>query len=140
MKITDEVVMDLLPIYLAGDASDDTRALVEAYARDHPEFATLTTEMDSQLSVLRASRPDINQEKEILMRVKKILRLRSILFGAALFCSVMPLSIVGNSDDGLTWIMLRDARSMAAAFGLGAVLLWGAYAWTHRALSDNGMF
>jgi hypothetical protein len=64
----------------------------------------------------------------------------SILFGVALFCSVKPLSIVGNSAEGLTWIMLRDAPLLAAAFGVGAILLWGAYGWTHRALSDNGRF
>jgi hypothetical protein len=138
MKITDEVVMDLLPVYLAGEASEDTRALVEAYFRDHPEFAALTTKMETQLSVLQASRSDSNQEKEILMRVKRILRLRSILFGAALFCSAMPLLIVGNSDEGVTWIMLRDAPIIAVVFGVGAAIIWGAYAWTHRILKDNG--
>ena len=31
MKVTRDVVTDLLPLYLAGDASEDTRALVEKF-------------------------------------------------------------------------------------------------------------
>ena len=37
MKVTREVIYDLLPSYFAGDASDDTRALVEALLRHWPE-------------------------------------------------------------------------------------------------------
>jgi hypothetical protein len=36
MKVTREVIYDLLPSYFAGDASDDTRALVEAYFETDP--------------------------------------------------------------------------------------------------------
>ena len=43
MKVTREVIYDLLPSYFAGDASDDTRALVEAYFETDPEFARMAS-------------------------------------------------------------------------------------------------
>jgi hypothetical protein len=39
MKITQEVVLDLLPVYLAGEASPDTRILVEDYMKQDEELA-----------------------------------------------------------------------------------------------------
>ena len=43
MTITRDVIYDLLPSYFAGDASDDTRALVEAYFETDPEFARMAS-------------------------------------------------------------------------------------------------
>ena len=39
MKITRNVIEDLLPAYLAGEASADTRALVESYLEEDVELA-----------------------------------------------------------------------------------------------------
>jgi len=43
MKVTRDVIYDLLPAYFAGDASEDTRALVEAYFETDPEFGRMAT-------------------------------------------------------------------------------------------------
>ena len=37
-SVTKNVILDLLPLYLAGDVSDDTRALVEDYLSRDPEL------------------------------------------------------------------------------------------------------
>ena len=34
MNVTREVILDLLPVYLAGEASPATRALIEEYMED----------------------------------------------------------------------------------------------------------
>ena len=39
MNISRDVVKDLIAVYLAGDASADTRALVESYLKTDPELA-----------------------------------------------------------------------------------------------------
>src|SRR6185436_21163211 len=49
MKVTREVIYDLLPSYFAGDASDDTRALVEAYFESDPEFGRMATRFQSMV-------------------------------------------------------------------------------------------
>jgi heme/copper-type cytochrome/quinol oxidase subunit 4 len=38
MNVTRDVMNDLLPLYFSGEASADTRVLVEEYFREHPEF------------------------------------------------------------------------------------------------------
>lgn len=39
MSITRPVILDLWPAYVSGEASPETRALVEAYLQTDPEFA-----------------------------------------------------------------------------------------------------
>src|SRR5271154_3727117 len=39
MNVTREVILDLLPVYLAGEASPATRALVEEYMKQDTELA-----------------------------------------------------------------------------------------------------
>ena len=39
MTVTRAVILDLWPIYASGDASPDTRDLVDAFLRDDPSFA-----------------------------------------------------------------------------------------------------
>jgi len=42
MKITRDVVYDLLPAYFAGEVSADTRALIDEFLASDPEFARMT--------------------------------------------------------------------------------------------------
>jgi hypothetical protein len=39
MSITRPVILDLWPVYLSGEASPETRALVDEFLREDPEFA-----------------------------------------------------------------------------------------------------
>jgi anti-sigma factor RsiW len=41
MEVTREVILDLLPLYLAGEASDDSRALIERYLDNDPALAKI---------------------------------------------------------------------------------------------------
>jgi hypothetical protein len=41
MEITRNVILDLLPLYLANEVSEDTRALVEQYLENDPELAEI---------------------------------------------------------------------------------------------------
>lgn len=132
MTINEDVIIDLYPLYESGEASEATQQLVESYLQQHPEFAKMLTSVNKNLDSLETISPQSTQEKETFMRVKRNLRIRSILFGIALFCTVMPLSMAGNSNEGVTWLMLRDAPAVAGLLGITAVFLWLAYAWTYR--------
>ena len=48
MKITRNVILDLLPLYLAGEVSADTRALVEKYLETDLELANVAKQLASQ--------------------------------------------------------------------------------------------
>lgn len=41
LEVTRSVILDLLPLYLAGEASADTAALVENYLSTDPELAAM---------------------------------------------------------------------------------------------------
>ena len=41
MEITRNVILDLLPLYLADEVSQDTRALIEKYLETDPELAEI---------------------------------------------------------------------------------------------------
>ena len=41
MEVTRNVILDLLPLYLAGEVSPDSRKLVEKYLQTDPELARL---------------------------------------------------------------------------------------------------
>ena len=46
-KITRNIIVDLLPLYLAGEASDDTRALVEEFLETDKELAKMAKQTTS---------------------------------------------------------------------------------------------
>jgi hypothetical protein len=43
-KITRNVILDLMPLYLAGEASPDTKELVEEYLKNDKELAKMAKE------------------------------------------------------------------------------------------------
>ena len=43
-KITRNIIIDLMPLYLAGEASQDTRELVEEYLKNDKELAKMAKE------------------------------------------------------------------------------------------------
>jgi hypothetical protein len=47
MKITRNVILDLLPLYLAGEVSADTRALVEKFLETDSELANVAKKLSS---------------------------------------------------------------------------------------------
>ena len=55
MNVTREVVTDLLPIYFSGEASGDTKVLVEDYFRQDPDFERIARSAATPLETLRAA-------------------------------------------------------------------------------------
>ena len=49
MAITRDVILDLLPLYLSDEASDDSRTLVEEHLDNDPELARLATQWKERL-------------------------------------------------------------------------------------------
>lgn len=72
MKITREVILDLWPAYAAKEASADTRALVEEFLHQDPEFARLLEERHD-IDWLQAAVPTLSpdQEMQALNRTKR---------------------------------------------------------------------
>lgn len=118
----EDVVIDLLPLYFAGDASPASCALVDAYFAAHPDFAQ-AMHAGQGAPVLPATTVDPHGGTVALKRIRTLLRWRAALIASAVFCSLTPLSFIFEHDR-LGFFMLRDAP-MAALIWIGiAALAW----------------
>lgn len=64
MKVTREVVKDLLPKYFSGEASEDTRRMVEEYFRQDPDFERAARAANSRESLSGASASVEKKQRE----------------------------------------------------------------------------
>lgn len=95
MNVTREVITDLLPVYFSGEASGDTKALVEDYFRHDPDFERVARSATAPLETLRTAAPiaaDSEKEKREWESILWGLRRRQWLFGLSLFFTLVPLS------------------------------------------------
>lgn len=129
MNVTREVVTDLLPVYFSGDASGDTKVLVEDYFRQDPDFERIARHAATPLETLRAAPPIATgpeKEKRDLESILWGLRRRTWLFGVSLYLTIAPLSFVFNHGH-ITSLMVHDAPWHAAFDWSLAGALWFHY-------------
>ena len=129
MNITQEVVTDLLPIYFSGEASRDTKSLVEDYFRDNPEFERLARSAGTPLDTLRTAPPVAaasEKEKRDMESVRRGLARRKWLFGLSLFLTLSPLSFYFTHGH-LVFLTAGDFLWEAAFDWSMAALFWFLY-------------
>ena len=135
MKITRDVITDLLPVYLAGEASADTNVLVEEFLAEHPDFAKLVAEQEQPLTPNSIHIPK-ETEMQTLEKTKKLLWQRSMYMGFAIFFSLFPASVRGSSEAGIRW-MWEGTPIIPITSVLIAVLMWVLYARTNHTLNGS---
>ena len=83
MNPTRDIITDLLPLYFSGEASADTRALVEEYFVQDPEFERMARRMAESLKALQIAPTDDDEEleKRTLLRTRSELRTKNISLG-----------------------------------------------------------
>jgi hypothetical protein len=137
VNVTREVINDLWPLYIAGEASADTRALVEAFLRADPEFAELLHRRGEE-SLLSHDLPALSPDHEMqaLRRTKRLLHGWDwLLFLAILFSCFAFGRIVSDTSWDVSPVNFIIVASIAAVF-------WAAFftrlIWTHkRVFSDK---
>jgi hypothetical protein len=74
MNVSRDVISDLWPLYAAGEASADTRAVVEGFLAQDPEFAKLLHNRDdARLFRREPSRLPPDRETAALRKTKRLL-------------------------------------------------------------------
>jgi len=144
MKVTRDVITDLLPAYLAGEASSDTRALIEDFLRGDPEFART---VEAQKSAL-ASRGDLpnfggadlsaDHEVQTLARTRAMIKQRSWLLALAWMFTVFPFSFA-YENGRLIFMLLRDVPVLAGCCWLWAAIFWALYLRMRYRLRTSGL-
>jgi anti-sigma factor RsiW len=124
MNITRDVVKDLVTVYLAGEASADTRALVDDWLHSDPELAA-QVQRARGLELPAVVPPAPTVEKQAFDRTRRRLRGRGIVLGAAIYFSTLPLTVTFGSD-GFHGLLLEDWTARIPALVVAAVL-WVVY-------------
>lgn len=97
MEITRDVILDLLPLYVADEVSVDTRALVERYLETDPELANIA-EQSTAMALSEETPIPLTKEDEMeAYEEAKRLIVRRIAIWAVLisFALVTLLAMVG---------------------------------------------
>ena len=138
MTITRDIVIDLLPLYAAGEASVDTRRLVESFIKDDASVAALLRALQSSESLAEVgAAPSAELERSAVNRTRAMIRRRSWTLALAIFFTLMPL-MFGFDGTGITFLMVRD-EPRSALFWISAAYLWWQYARLTRELSRVGI-
>jgi hypothetical protein len=143
MQVTRNVVLDLLPLYLAGEACPETRKLVEEFLS---QDATLAAEVERQKSnslrqILTGGKlmslPQ-DHDAQTLARTRSTISQRSWTLGLAIAFTLFPFSFVFEKGH-LQWMMARDTPSMAMASWAAAFGFWLGFIIHNRRLRSSGL-
>jgi len=126
MKITRDVIIDLLPLYFSGEASTDTKDLVNTYFNQNPDFAK-EAKKSSEKIITNDIPTNLTKEDEMesLNKTKKRIKLQSFLIGFAIFFTIAPFSFA-HMDDKL-YVLLLDSPMTALIYGSIGILFWISY-------------
>jgi ferric-dicitrate binding protein FerR (iron transport regulator) len=127
MNITRDVVIDLLPVYESGEASADTQRLVDEFLKQDTEFARIVRAARAVPATSKAtSAPVANAERTALERTRRALHRRNWTVALAIFFSMVPFIVAGDSQHGITFFMWRDEPG-SRLFLFAAAWLWWSY-------------
>lgn len=139
MNVTDDVLNDLLTLYLAGEASADTRALIEDRARREPAFAaSLAAARAVDVSAALPAAPPGDLELKTLKQTRQALFLRTLFWATGLFFTLLPLTVYGDGDSA-GFVFLGRHPGLVWAFWSTAAASWVAYYVMKRALRHTGL-
>lgn len=129
MNVTRDVISDLWPLYAAGEATADTRALVEAFLAGDPEFAR-TLNANVELPV-QGPPPAPDVEARALQRTRDLVRGNAWMRGVRLMALVFTIFAFGRIISDTTFTV-SPRRFIGNA--VCAVIAWTVYAaWLHHA-------
>jgi len=125
MKVEREVIIDLLPAYFSGEASAATRALVEDYFREHPEFAKTARSANRPLESLKVPVAALDEAKAKLAfeRARQITEIRGSMLWLAI-CFTLMLGLFRVQDHKIVWIIWSNPNVTGLVFVAVAVFLW----------------
>lgn len=130
-KIPQHLILDLLPLYLANEVSEETHNLIEGYLKTDPQLAILA-ELANQSPSLQEIPAPLNKENEMdaLKKVRKLMVQHNVFLALAVILTIIM---------GIAYIFLWDEPRGAQApfvFGGLAVFFWGAFFWVNRKISE----
>ena len=92
MEITRDVILDLLPLYLADEVSADTRTLVKEYLKTDPELAKIA-EQSAAIELPQDAPTPLTEENrmEAYREAKRLMFLRTVILAVVISVAVLGL-------------------------------------------------
>ncbi len=141
MNVTREVILDLLPVYLSGEDSPPTRALVEEYMKQDSELAErIRLQWVENLAKVAPTALPPDLELRSLRRTRRLLGWQRWLFGFGIFFTAISLSNQFSCADGHLEGFHFLLRDYPVEFGLCMTLglaCWSVYFYIRRHLRTS---
>ena len=105
MEITRNVILDLLPLYLADEVSADTRTLIEQFLESDQELANVV-KRSAELEFRKDVPAPLTEEDEMeaYRKAKRLMTQRTIFLAALISVAVLTLL-------GLAWLVFSFLTS-----------------------------
>jgi hypothetical protein len=139
MNVPDEVMDDRLTVYLAGEASAATRALIESHARQNPAFASKleavgTLSLGGELPRERSR----DLELRALAETRRFILLRTIFLACGVLFTLLPL-VFTFDERGVEFLILGRQPGLVWAFWSISVASWTACYVMNRQIRPSGL-
>jgi hypothetical protein len=128
MNVTREVILDLFPLYLSGEASPATKSLVEDYLKQDTELAQkLKLQWADNFATAIPLQLPPELELRSLRRTRKLLTSQAWLKGFGIGFALIPLSCEMQIEGARITefhFLLRDYPGLVGIFLVLSALCW----------------
>ena len=142
MKITEDIILDLLPIYFEGEVSKDSQSLIESYFDDNPDFAIrMRKEFEQGLPELPIIQHPQEHKMTTIKNTQNLLKLRTLLFTVAILSTCFPILYYTFFDfgdrvfEGFNWMW----SDIGGIIGILGVLTWVGYLIVRYRMRTSGL-
>ena len=131
MNVTREVILDLIPVYLAGEASPATRALIDEYLRQDSELAQRVRTLSAD-SLPTITQTPLSSDIELrsLRRARALIGWQKWLFGLGITFTALSLSNEFSFEKGHLrefHFLISDYPAQFGSFAVLALICWISY-------------
>lgn len=124
MTVTRDVIYDLLPAYFSGDASGDTRTLVEEFLATDPDMKKMADRFGRLRPSGAAPLPgEAEREKLAFARTRSRMKLRMAALGWAL-AAVFGFVMAMITSAGGRWGWAHPGLIIGIVFTVSALAMW----------------
>jgi len=139
MNVSDDVLNDLLTVYLAGEASAGTKTLIESHARQNPAFASrIAAARAWSLNDSAHGEPARDLELQALNKTRQFIFLRTLFFAGGVLFTLLPL-LFAFDERGVEFLVWGRYPGLVWSFWSIAAAAWVACVVMHRQVQRTGL-
>ena len=132
MTVTKALIEDLLPLYAAGEVSEETRKIVDEFLAGDGELRQRLKSAVAQ-ALPKVSAPAGIEAKSI-QETRRLIRNKNHLWGLAFGLSYLSMMFAFDQKKGLVFLLARDVPPLALLF-----CTFGLFAWFLLLRNDSKM-